>query len=59
MSDPEFWTITLRTVLFTASVVAGTVLLGVLIALLMRHLSGPMTREQSEEQVARFVRHWE
>lgn len=25
----------------------------------MRHLSGPMTREQSEEQVARFVRHWE
>ncbi len=25
----------------------------------MRHLSGPMTREQSEEQVARFVRRWE
>ncbi len=40
LSDPEFWTITLRTVLFTAAVVAGTVLLGMLIALLMRHLSG-------------------
>ncbi len=26
---------------------------------MMRHLSGPMTREQSEEQVAGFVRHWE
>jgi RimJ/RimL family protein N-acetyltransferase len=25
----------------------------------MRHLSGPMTREHCEEQVARFVRHWE
>ena len=25
----------------------------------MRHLSGPMTREQSEEQMARFVRRWE
>jgi RimJ/RimL family protein N-acetyltransferase len=25
----------------------------------MRHLSGPMTREQSEEQVSEFVRHWE
>ncbi len=25
----------------------------------MRHLSGVMTREQSDEQVARFVRHWE
>ena len=26
---------------------------------LMRYLPGTMTREQSEEQVARFVRHWE
>jgi N,N'-diacetylchitobiose transport system permease protein len=39
LSNPEFWTITLRTVLFTAAIVAGTVLLGLLIALLMRHLS--------------------
>jgi N,N'-diacetylchitobiose transport system permease protein len=42
LSDPEFWTITLRTVLFTASIVAATVLVGMLIALLMRHLSGPV-----------------
>ena len=42
LSDPEFWTITLRTVLFTASIVAATVLAGMLIALLMRHLSGPV-----------------
>jgi N,N'-diacetylchitobiose transport system permease protein len=42
LSDPEFWTITLRTVLFTAAIVAGTVVLGLLIALLMRHLSGPV-----------------
>jgi N,N'-diacetylchitobiose transport system permease protein len=40
LADPEFWTITLRTVIFTAAVVAGTVVLGMLIALLMRHLSG-------------------
>ena len=25
----------------------------------MRHLSGPMTREHSEQQVSEFVRHWE
>jgi N,N'-diacetylchitobiose transport system permease protein len=42
LSDPEFWTITLRTVLFTAAVVAGTVVAGLLIALLMRHMSGPV-----------------
>jgi N,N'-diacetylchitobiose transport system permease protein len=42
LSDPEFWTITLRTVLFTAAIVAGTVLAGMLIALLMRHLSAPV-----------------
>lgn len=42
LSDPEFWTITLRTVLFTLAVVAGTVALGLVVALLMRHLSGPV-----------------
>jgi len=42
LTDPEFWTITMRTVLFTAAIVAGTVLAGMLIALLMRHLSGPV-----------------
>src|SRR5919107_5932172 len=25
----------------------------------MRYLSGPMTREQSEQQASQFVRHWE
>jgi N,N'-diacetylchitobiose transport system permease protein len=40
LSDPEFWTITLRTVVFTAAVVAGTVVSGLLIAVLMRHLTG-------------------
>src|SRR5918999_2203104 len=25
----------------------------------MRYLSGPMTRQHSEEQVSKFVRHWE
>src|ERR687897_1418535 len=25
----------------------------------MRYLSGPMTREHSEQQVSKFVRHWE
>jgi N,N'-diacetylchitobiose transport system permease protein len=42
LSDPGFWTITLRTVLFTAAVVAATVASGLLVALLMRHLSGPV-----------------
>lgn len=42
LSDPEFWTVTLRTVVFTAAVVAGTVVAGLLIAVLMRHLSGPV-----------------
>jgi N,N'-diacetylchitobiose transport system permease protein len=42
LADPEFWTVTMRTVLFTAAIVAGTVLAGLLIALLMRHLSGPV-----------------
>jgi N,N'-diacetylchitobiose transport system permease protein len=39
LSDPEVWTITLRTVVFTAACVVGTVLAGLLIAVLMRHLS--------------------
>lgn len=38
LGDPEFWVITLRTVLFTAACVVGTVLLGLLIALLMRQI---------------------
>ena len=38
LSDPEFWTIVLRTVVFTAAVVAATVLIGLGIAVLMRHL---------------------
>jgi N,N'-diacetylchitobiose transport system permease protein len=40
LSDPRFWTITLRTVVFTAVVVGVSVLAGLLIALLMRQLSG-------------------
>lgn len=40
LADPEVWTVTLRTVLFTAAVVAATVLAGLVVALLMRHLSG-------------------
>ncbi|MPZ81407.1 MAG: ABC transporter permease subunit [Actinophytocola sp.] len=39
LSDPEVWAITLRTVLFTGACVAGTVLAGLLVAVLMRHLS--------------------
>jgi N,N'-diacetylchitobiose transport system permease protein len=42
VADPEFWAITMRTVLFTVAVVAGTVLTGLVLALLMRHLSGPV-----------------
>src|SRR4051794_26191666 len=38
LSDPEVWAITLRTVVFTAACVVGTVLAGLLIAVLMRHL---------------------
>ncbi|MCP3800032.1 sugar ABC transporter permease [Allokutzneria sp. A3M-2-11 16] len=43
LADPEFWSITLRTVLFTAGCVAGTVLAGLGIAVLMRHI-GPKVR---------------
>jgi N,N'-diacetylchitobiose transport system permease protein len=39
LNDPEFWTVTLRTVVFTAACVGATVLCGLLIALLLRHLA--------------------
>lgn len=39
LADPEVWTVTLRTVVFTASVVAATVIGGLLLALLMRHIA--------------------
>jgi N,N'-diacetylchitobiose transport system permease protein len=39
LNDPEFWTITLRTVVFTAAVVVGTVLSGLMIAILLRHVA--------------------
>jgi len=42
LSDPEVWAITLRTVGFTLACVLGTVVAGLLIALLMRHLSTPV-----------------
>ncbi|WP_054048144.1 carbohydrate ABC transporter permease [Alloactinosynnema sp. L-07] len=42
LSDPEFWIIGLRTVVFTAACVAATVLVGLGIAVLMRHLTGPV-----------------
>ncbi|OLR92061.1 carbohydrate ABC transporter permease [Actinokineospora bangkokensis] len=38
LSDPQFWTVTVRTVVFTAAVVATTVALGLLVGVLMRHL---------------------
>jgi N,N'-diacetylchitobiose transport system permease protein len=43
LSDPAFWTITLRTVVFTAACVGLTLLAALLIALLMRHV-GPIVR---------------
>jgi N,N'-diacetylchitobiose transport system permease protein len=39
LADPQVWTITLRTVVFTLACVVGTVLVGLLIAVLLRHLS--------------------
>jgi N,N'-diacetylchitobiose transport system permease protein len=39
LADPEVWTVTLRTVVFTAAVVVATVLAGLLLALLMRQLA--------------------
>ncbi|WP_033287863.1 carbohydrate ABC transporter permease [Amycolatopsis jejuensis] len=38
LSDPEFWTVAVRTILFTAALVAATLLVALLIAVLMRHL---------------------
>ncbi|MEU5258770.1 sugar ABC transporter permease [Amycolatopsis sp. NPDC021455] len=43
LADPEFWTITVRTLVFTAALVAATILGGLLLAVLMRHL-GPVVR---------------
>jgi N,N'-diacetylchitobiose transport system permease protein len=43
LTDPGFWTITLRTVVFTAAIVAATLLMALATALLMRHL-GPVVR---------------
>jgi len=39
LADPEFWTITVRTLIFTTAVVAATILFGLLLAVLMRHLN--------------------
>jgi len=39
LSDPEFWTIAVRTLVFTASVVLMTLLLALFTAVLMRHLN--------------------
>ena len=39
LGEPDFWLIALRTVVFTAAVVAVSVLAGLLIALLMRQIS--------------------
>ena len=43
LSDPGFWEITVRTLVFTAAVVLGTLLVALFVALLMRHL-GPVVR---------------
>ncbi|QFZ16423.1 carbohydrate ABC transporter permease [Saccharothrix syringae] len=43
LGDPGFWTIALRTVVFTALVVAASVVAGLLIALLMRQVN-PVVR---------------
>jgi N,N'-diacetylchitobiose transport system permease protein len=43
LADPQFWTITVRTLVFTAALVAATILGGLLLAVLMRHL-GPVVR---------------
>ncbi|MBC6451650.1 carbohydrate ABC transporter permease [Actinokineospora xionganensis] len=42
LSDPEFWIIGLRTVLFTGACVVATIGLGLGIAVLMRHLDAPV-----------------
>ncbi|MCI2422603.1 sugar ABC transporter permease [Saccharopolyspora sp. K220] len=38
LGDPDFWTVVVRTVVFTASIVAATVFGALLLALLMRHV---------------------
>nr|WP_190824254.1 sugar ABC transporter permease [Saccharopolyspora pogona] len=38
LSNPEFWTVTVRTVVFTACIVAATVVGALLLALLMKHV---------------------
>jgi N,N'-diacetylchitobiose transport system permease protein len=43
LADPEFWTITVRTLIFTTAIVAATIVFGLLLALLMRHLN-PVVR---------------
>jgi N,N'-diacetylchitobiose transport system permease protein len=43
LSDPAFWEITVRTLVFTAAVVIATLIVGLFVALLMRHL-GPVVR---------------
>jgi N,N'-diacetylchitobiose transport system permease protein len=43
LGDPEFWEITVRTMVFMAAVVAATLLVGLFVALLMRHLN-PVVR---------------
>ncbi len=39
LADSEFWTITLRTLIFCAAVVAATMLIGLLVAVLMKHVN--------------------
>ncbi len=43
LADPEFWEITIRTLVFTTAVVVTTLLLALFMALLMRHLN-PVVR---------------
>ncbi|WP_026421976.1 carbohydrate ABC transporter permease [Actinokineospora inagensis] len=40
LTDPDFWVISLRTAVFTVVLVASTLLIGLGIAVLMRHLAG-------------------
>jgi N,N'-diacetylchitobiose transport system permease protein len=39
LTDPQFWEITIRTLVFTAALVIGTLLVALFVALLMRHLN--------------------
>ncbi|WIX76409.1 sugar ABC transporter permease [Amycolatopsis carbonis] len=43
LTDPEFWSVAVRTVVFTALLVAATLLVALVIAVLMRHLN-PVVR---------------